>query len=248
VRDRTAIDRLPLIALALAAAVIACAGPDDTGGDRVATSVAATFSAAETATGEAPLATPLQPTDTSESPTLTPPPPATTPAPPAGGVSFNCDGTFQRFRLEDAGAAGKTAWVDAWNGAAWINVWSVAGGDPMTRQITDEAGLYAFGGCQQFVVVPMVYGGSGAVLELSVYAWTGAAMVEVYQHGGVHGSWISVGSSISFEESVYLYGEPNCCPCNRQSLEHTWNGSAFLQTASVVNPTYSGTPPPICVP
>lgn len=177
------------------------------------------------------------------------PPPATSAVPPpAGGVSFNCDGAYQRFRLEDGGASGKTAFVDSWNGTTWINVWSVAGGDPMIRQITDEAGLYSFGGCQQLVVVPLMYSGSGAVLELSVYAWAGGAMVEVYRHEGVHGGWSPVASSIRFEESIYLYGEPNCCPCNRQSLEHTWNGSAFVQTASVVNPTYSGTPPAECTP
>ncbi len=175
-------------------------------------------------------------------------PPASAVPPPAGGVSLNCDDTYQRFRLEDGGAFGKTAYVDSWNGASWINVWSVAGGDPMIRQITGEAGLYAFGGCRQWVVVPMVYTGSGAVLELSVYAWSGGAMVEVYRHDGVHGSWSPAGNVLRFEESIYLYGEPNCYPCNRQTLEHTWNGSAFVQTSSAVNPTYSGTPPAECTP
>ncbi len=94
----------------------------------------------------------------------------------------------------------------------------------------------------------MVYSGSGAVLELAVYAWSGGGLIEVYRHEGVHGSWSAIGSIVRFEESIYLYGEPNCCPCNRQILEHAWNGSAFVQASSVVNPIYSGTPPAECAP
>jgi hypothetical protein len=133
-----------------------------------------------------------------------------------------------------------------WDGSSWVNVWNWAGGDPMVRQITNEAGLYSFGGCQQLVVVPMVYGGSGAVLELTIHVWNGSGLTEVYLHEGTHGTWSRSGANLAFEESVYLYGEPNCCPCNRQYLQHTWDGSAFVQTGSAVNPTYSGTPPPEC--
>ena len=169
-----------------------------------------------------------------------------TPTAPAGGVSLNCDGTYQRLRITDGGAAGKTASVDNWDSSSWVNVWNWAGGDPMVRQITNEAGLYSFGGCQQLVVVPMVYGGSGAVLEMTVHVWNGSGLTEVYLHEGTHGTWSHSGANLTFEESVYLYGEPNCCPCNRQYLQHTWDGSAFVQTGSAVNPTYSGTPPPEC--
>jgi hypothetical protein len=171
----------------------------------------------------------------------------TPPAPP-GGVSLNCDGTYQRLRVTDGGAAGKTVSVDNWDGSSWVNTWNWAGGDPMVRQITDDAGLYSFGGCQQLVVVPMVYGGSGAVLELTIHAWNGSGLDEVYLHEGTHGTWSHSGANVIFEESVYLHGEPNCCPCNRQYLQHTWDGAAFVQTGSAINPTYSGTPPPECVP
>jgi len=175
-------------------------------------------------------------------------PPSPTLAPPAGGVSLNCDDSYQRFRLVDGGAAGKTVYLDNWNGSSWIEVWSMAGGDPMIRQIQSEVGLYAFGGCQQLIVVPVVYSGSGAILELSAYQWMGAGVAQVYQQDGAHGSWQHQADALYFEQSVYLFGEPNCCPCNRQAETHTWNGAAFIATSSSISPTYSGTPPPICVP
>jgi hypothetical protein len=178
----------------------------------------------------------------------TPPPVLPTPTAPPGGVSLNCDGTYQRLRITDGGPAGRTVSVDNWDGSSWVNVWNWPGGDPMVRQITDEAGIYPFGDCQQLVVVPMVYGGSGAVLELTIHVWTGSGLDEVYLHEGTHGTWSLSGDSVIFEESVYLHGEPNCCPCNRQVLQHTWDGAAFVQTGSAIVPTYSGTPPPECAP
>jgi len=171
-----------------------------------------------------------------------------TPVPPPGGVSLECDGTYQRFRLTDGGAAGKTASVDHWDGTSWVNVWNWAGGDPMIKQIEDGAGLYSFGGCEQLVAIPERVAGSGAILQLTIHRWTGAGLIEVFFIDGVHGTWTPTGDGFLFEESVYLYGEPNCCPCNRQYLQYAWNGSSFDQIGSAVNPTYSGTPPAECAP
>jgi len=180
-------------------------------------------------------------------PTPPPPPgPAAIAPPPPGGVSLNCDATYQRVRLTDAGPAGRTLWVDSWDGSTWVNVWSVAGGDPNIRQIEEEAGAYQFLGCQNLVILPIRYSGSGAYLELMIYRWNGAGLSEVYHHEGTHGVWDKAGDTVEFEESLYLFNEPNCCPCNRQTLQHTWNGAAFLETASSITPTYSGTPPAEC--
>lgn len=235
-----------LLVLGLACSVGVDLGDDTTLPTTVAqtlTAVAGEASATPTIelgpTEPVPSATPL-PTETT--------PPSATPAPPAGGVSLNCDDTYQRFRLVDGGAAGKTVYLDSWNGASWVELWSFAGGDPMIRQIQPGAGLYSFGDCPQLIVVPLVYSGSGAILELTAYQWTGGAVIEVYQQDGAHGSWEKQPEALYFEESVYLFGEPNCCPCNRQAQTHTWNGTAFVATSSSISPTYSGTPPPICVP
>lgn len=227
-----------LLALALLVLMaIACAVGSGT--DALSTAVAATLTAISGA----------EPTTTSMAlPSAPPAAPTETPTPPPDGISFLCDGTFQRFRLTDAGEAGKTAWIDNWVDGGWTPVWSLAGGDAMIRQIYSSVGIYQFGGCGYMLAVPIVYGGSGAAMELHVLKWDGATMVEVYLQDGVHADWVQSGESIVFTESLYLFGEPNCCPCNRQTQVHTWNGTAFLETSQVINPTYSGAPPAECVP
>jgi hypothetical protein len=223
---------------------------DDESGE-LETSVAATLDAFSLGlTQEAPPMT-VVPTTPIEFPTGTQQPtaePSPTFTPPPDGLSLNCDGTYQRVRLVDGGASGKTIFVDQWNGAGWDEVWSVEGGDPMNQQIEDTAGPYLFGDCQYLVIVPIRFSGSGAILELKIYIWNGSGMSEVYAHDGVHGDWQKLGDLITFEESVYLYDEPNCCPCNRQYLEHTWDGATFNQTGSLISPTYEGDPPDYCQP
>jgi hypothetical protein len=231
--------------------------------DSIAATVTAARAGAPTAAIPSPVGpTPVEPTPADSTPvepptavgpspvpdTPTPIPPTPTSPPSPGGVSLNCDGTYQRLRITDGGASGKTVSVDSWDGSSWVNVWNIFGGDPMIRQIEAEAGYYTFGACQKLVIVPIRYSGSGAILELGIHAWNGSGLSQVYFNDGVHGSWSKVGDNVIFEESLYLYGEPNCCPCSRQTLQYTWDGSAFVQTGSAITPTYVGTPPPICVP
>jgi hypothetical protein len=240
-----------LILLSLACNLDEFISTDDT--VELETSVAATLDAfSASLTQEAPPATDTPP-DSIGNPTDTQQPiitaePSPTFTPPPEGVSLNCDGTYQRVRVVDGGASGKAVIVDDWNGTTWDEVWRVEGGDPMNQQIEDTAGPYLFGECQYLVIVPIVYSGSGAVLELTIYLWDDNNMEDVYSNDGVHGDWDKLGNMITFEESVYLFDEPNCCPCNRQYLEHTWDGTAFIQTGSLIAPTYEGEPPDYCQP
>ncbi len=235
--------RFSMTLVTLIIASLACTLPElPEGADEVATSVAEALTEISNSLTATALAIETPAPDT-PSPTAT-----FTPTPPPGGVSMNCDGTYQKLTIVDGGPVGKTATLSNWNGSAWIDVWSVSGGDPMMQQIEAEAGLYPFGPCRQFIVIPLRYSGSGAVLDLTVYEWTGAAVSQVYYRQGVHGVWSKDGDSIVFEESLYLYGEPNCCPCNRQTTRHTWDGTSFVQTDQVITPTYTGEPPEWCTP
>ena len=229
-------NRFVIAVLVLFMASLACTPPDPN--DIAATAVSAALTEVSNAlpTIDIGQVLPTEPTATN------------TPTPPPGGVSMNCDGTYQKLTIVDGGAAGKTATLSNLNGSAWIDVWSVSGGDPMIQQIEAEAGLFSFGACKQLIVIPLRYSGSGAVLDVTIYEWTGAAVVQVYYRQGVHGGWSKDGDTIAFEESLYLYGEPNCCPCNRQTTRHTWNGTSFAQTDQVVTPTYTGPPPEYCTP
>jgi hypothetical protein len=170
-------------------------------------------------------------------------PTATATAPP-GGVSLNCDGTYQRVRIVDQGAAGKTIAVDNWVGGAWMNVWNIASGDPNLRQLTDDAGHYPFGGCQRLVVVPFRHSNPQVTFELSIHQWNGAGMVQVYSNQGYYGEWSHAGAVVTFKEASKL-GTINNGPlvaCEWQTLEHEWDGSAFNQVGSNLQPVANCTP------
>ncbi len=146
----------------------------------------------------------------------------------------------------DRAQAGQSVIVEQWSQSGWQRQWEFDGGDPAIRQITERAGAYRFGACQQLVAVPFLYTGSGAVIELHIFEWVGDEAIEVYTNNGTHGDWHVSEDRIRFERSLYLYDEPNCCPCNREIVEHRWNGNAFVKAESEIQPTYTGTPPPIC--
>jgi hypothetical protein len=166
---------------------------------------------------------------------------------PADGVSINCDNTYQRFRLEDGGAAGRTVFLDNWINGAWTTVWALSGGDPMERQIeTENVGLMSFGECRKFIVVPLRYSGSGAALELHIFVWDGASVTEVLNVWAEKGGWKPSNDTFTINKAVFLYGEPNCCPCYTQVDTYKWNGSQFVVFLSSLVPNFSGDPPPEC--
>lgn len=168
----------------------------------------------------------------------TPVPPTVTPPAPSGGVSLNCDGTYQRVRITDGGASGKTISVDNWDGGAWVNAWNLAGGDPMVRQMTDAAGYYTFGECQKLVIVPFQHSNPQLWFELGIYEWNGAGMTSVYFNEGYYGEWQKTGDTISFKEASKLgtIGDGPLGPCEWTTLEHTWDGMSFNQTGSSIDP------------
>jgi serine/threonine protein kinase len=181
-------------------------------------------------------------------PSITPLLVPTTPAPPPGGVSMNCDGTYQRFRLEDKGSAGQAVYLEYWEGTKWITSWTYETGDPMVRQVESEGlGFSDFGECRKLLIVPVRYSGSGGNLELMVYAWNGTTLVAVLQvTDATQGTWSKQDQSVTVEYAVYLYGEPNCCPCNRQTDRYDWDGNMFVAAESKTNPTYTGSAPAEC--
>ncbi|MFP3853986.1 MAG: hypothetical protein ACLFWD_06800, partial [Anaerolineales bacterium] len=200
-KDRRGFDswRLMLLGVVLLAASLACS-LDQAGKlqeEALATRVAGTLTAAAPADAETPTQEPSPTESVTSTPTEPPSQTATsTAAAPDDGVSLNCDGIFQRVRLIDQGSEGRTLIVDEWTGSNWDTRWRFDGGDPNIRQLTDRAGAYSFDSCQQLLVVPLLYTGSGAVIELRVFEWTGEGAVEVHTDNGTHGDWQIAGDRL----------------------------------------------------
>ncbi len=232
---------LYLAFLLTASAILACSFPFPDSGDETEEP-----GATITPTESAPTATETEfaiefttATNTPEGVTTDTPTPTATP--PAGGVSLNCDGTYQRVRITDNGIAGKTISVDNWSGGAWVNAWNMASGDPNQRQLMPEAGTYEFGGCQMLVVVPMRSSGPQLWYELGIYAWNGVGLSQVYFNEGYYGEWSKVGDVITFREASKLGGSP-LGACEWMTLEHEWDGTDFVQIGSVLEPVPGCTP------
>lgn len=240
-------------------ASLACSLPEIAEpGPSLETQVAGTLTALPTAT---PL--PVGPSETPEpelqaqpSATAEPteqqiaPAPSATNTPPPNGVSLNCDGIYQRVRIVDQGAAGKTISVDTWNGTDWTNTWSVASGDPMLKQLTDDAGWYQFGDCEKLVIVPFQHSNPQLYFELGIYAWNGATMQSVYAREGYYGEWEKVADLIRFRYASLLGYVNNgpLGPCEWTTFEHTWDGAAFAQTGSLIEPVADCSPIPTPTP
>lgn len=245
-----------LVAVSLFLAGLTCTLPGfspDEGPQNIETAVASTLTAIALSETDVPPIASSTADHGIETPELdlTPTKAATVTAtftPPPSGLSYECDGTYQRTQFVDQGEAGKILIIENWIEGEWVEAWRHEEPDPMISQIEAEAGPYPFGDCQYLVALPIRFSGSGANLALGFYRWNGMTMDEVYFHEGVHGDWNKMGDTITFQASVYLYGEANCCPCNRQYLEHTWDGEAFSQTGSLIEPTYEGDPPDYCQP
>ncbi|RPI87692.1 MAG: FHA domain-containing protein [Chloroflexi bacterium] len=184
---------------------------------------------------DTPTVTPTATTTETPTPTMT--------QPPQDGNSLNCDGTFQRFRITDAGSLGKTISIDNHVDSTWLTVFTISSGDPMERQFGDDVGLYTFGECQQLVVIPFLI---NRIMELAIYEWNGSGLTQVFYKDGEYATWTHEENGFVFEKAVYKFNEPACCPCYREAIEYTWNGEEFVEGAAVLNPTFTGTPPLEC--
>jgi hypothetical protein len=156
-------------------------------------------------------------------PSITPTLVPTTPAPPLGGVSMNCDGTYQRFRLEDKGSDGQTVYLEYWEGTKWITSWTYETGDPMTRHIEPEGlGFNDFGECRKLLVLPVRYSGSGGNLELLVYARNGTTLVAVLQVTDAPRAWFKQDRVLPLNMQFTCLVRPLRRTTGRGSLRMGW--------------------------
>ena len=175
--------------------------------------------------------------------------PTATPKPPPDGVSMNCDGTYQKFRFVDGGAEfGRIAIVDLWDGTKWNEIWRYSPGDPNLAQIELlNAGFHEFLPCQTLLVIPVRNSGSGTILDIYAYYWTGNTMdLTLSLTGLTQGTWSLFDNVVNVDYAVYQFNEPQAAPCNRENATYVWNSGLFGFSDSNTYPTYSGDPPPQC--
>lgn len=168
-----------------------------------------------------------------------------TPTAPAGGVSLNCDGTYQRVRVETI-QEGRALFIDQRQGGEWRQSWSYDVGDDQEAQLGERAGAHSFGGCERLIVIPVDYQGTGGFFQIRVFRWTSDGPEVVFARDGIPGDWTREGDSLIIRRTVYLHDEPLCCPCNYRVTTHRWNGTDFVQEEEQLEPAYTGTPPPPC--
>jgi hypothetical protein len=90
--------------------------------------------------------------------------------------------------------------------------------------IEDPIALRLGSGCEQLIVVPVRFAGSGSILQLMIFRWNWAGVIKVFDETVQHGRWSAEGNSLTLSGPVYLYNEPNCCPCTFQDRVYAWDG------------------------
>lgn len=176
-------------------------------------------------------------------------PPTPTPKPPPDGLSMNCDGSYQRYRLKETGSgAGPTLFLDLWKNEQWVETWSFVPDQPDFSTIeVSTAGFYEFRPCQTLLVIPVRLQGSGSYLDLNIFYWSGTSVERTFTLNGMDkGDWSKDQNNLLVKYAVYLLGEPQAAPCNFVTDTYVWNNGIFGKDSSVVNPSYQGTPPPEC--
>lgn len=118
------------------------------------------------------------------------------------------------------------------------NTWEVLGESPSLRSL-EESPLPWYDRIEAVdvvsltgdplpqVVVRIRYSGTGSILEAHILSFKGGVTVTLDDIIAYKG-WMEYqdkGYLVSYP--LYLFGEPNCCPCRRETATYAWDGAAF---------------------
>jgi len=187
--------------------------------------------------------------------TPTPPPATATPAStatplPAGALDLNCDGRYERLITVTDTTVPRPAPpiisiavepLDA--PPSRVAVYSTERAD---IAVLEAPQALAFGACEQLVVAPVRLSGSGSILQLLVFRWNGSAAVKVLEETAAHGRWSASGARLTLTGAVYLFNEPNCCPCNLLDRTYAWDGQRFGLADEAIKPAEPRLMPDLC--
>jgi hypothetical protein len=168
-----------------------------------------------------------------------------TPTPvPADAIDLNCDGRYERVVTTASGNNVTAVAIEAPYGSSQRH--AVHSTPNAEVAVIENPRPLAFGGCEQLLVVPVRFSGSGSILQLMVFRWTGSEVSKVFDESAQGGRWASEGQRLLLTKPVYLYNEPNCCPCTFQERAYAWDGTRFNFVGETLKPAEPLPPPTIC--
>ena len=123
------------------------------------------------------------------------------------------------------------------------NTWETLGASPSTMPL-DETSFFGYdrieavdvisltGDAVPQLVVRIRYAGTGSILEAHVLSFKGgvtASLADITAYKG----WMEYqGNGYLVSQPLYLYNEPNCCPCRKETVTYAWDGVAFTASAA----------------
>lgn len=124
------------------------------------------------------------------------------------------------------------------------NTWESFGLSPSTMELAANS-LFIFdrieavdivsltGEAPPQVVVRIRYSGTGAILEAHVLSFEGGTAQSLEDITAYKGGMDYHAGGFTVIQPLYLYNEPNCCPCRMETATYTWDGAAFAVTATL---------------
>lgn len=113
---------------------------------------------------------------------------------------------------------------------------------------TEEWSLYTFdrlesaeireltGEAPPELAVHLRYAGTGAILDLEILSFEGGERELLLERTAYKGGVNYAEDEFVLIQPLYLYNEPNCCPCRVESVTYTWVETSFEAVQRVIEP------------
>lgn len=121
------------------------------------------------------------------------------------------------------------------------NTWEVLGESPSTLDLETHSFIWLdriegvdivslTGDSVPQVVVRIRYSGTGSILEAHVLSFKGGTTERLADITAYKGWMEYQENGYLVTQPLYLYNEPNCCPCRMETVTYTWDGATFATT------------------
>ncbi|MFP4345676.1 MAG: Kelch repeat-containing protein [Anaerolineales bacterium] len=86
------------------------------------------------------------------------------------------------------------------------------------------------------LTVHLRYAGTGAILDLEILSFAGGERELLLERTAYKGGVNYAEEEFVVSQPLYLYNEPNCCPCRVESTTYAWDGTSFYAAQRVIEP------------